>query len=55
MRANPIANPIAVAAGRRAQSLPPGLAAAMNLHAYVGNDPVNLTDPDGLDQEDGRS
>jgi len=33
------------ALGRFAQTDPIGFGGGMNLHAYVGNDPVNFTDP----------
>jgi RHS repeat-associated protein len=37
--------------GRFLQTDPIGYAGGMNLHAYVGNDPVNFRDPSGLEEE----
>ncbi len=38
--------------GRFLQADPIGFGGGMNLHAYVGNDPVNWRDPWGLQEED---
>jgi len=37
--------------GRFTQTDPIGFDGGMNIYAYVGNDPVNLTDPSGLQQD----